>query len=86
MSIALDVAKIKHDAYLATRCKLANVVANLSTDDKEAAEYAIEQGRAGDRMFSNAQIAKLLTDNGYPIGKTVVSDHLARRCACVRSQ
>lgn len=86
MTIALAVQQRRHDIYLATRCKMGTIVANLNNEDKEAIEYAIEQARGGNKHFSNQWFATTLSDNGYPLGKTSVSDHLARRCACDRSQ
>lgn len=72
----------------AARCKLANLYTELSPEDRDALDYAIDACRKDAataqpaRIFTVAWLTKVLNDNEHPIGKTVVSDHLRKVCAC----
>jgi hypothetical protein len=70
------------------RCKLGILISYLNTEDKEAMEYAIRMVREqadlpqSERMFTIAWLTGVLNDNKHPIGKTVVSEHVRKVCAC----
>lgn len=88
MSIALDVAERKHKSESSKVCRLGHVLTVLNKDDKDALEYAIGAARVDatrpqkDRIFTVTWLTKLLNDNKRPVGKTVVSEHLRKVCAC----
>lgn len=71
-------------------CKLANIMASMEPREREAAGRAIklvqdEKATAGaEPHFTIAWLTEILNDNGFPIGKTTVSDHVNGVCACDR--
>ena len=91
MSIASDVSKKQILRAQSCGCKLGFYLSIMNSEDKEALDYAIEAVR-GDaekpvpqRYFTIAWLTKVLNDNSFIIGKTVVSDHLRKACACDQS-
>jgi hypothetical protein len=70
-------------------CKFGSLFFDLDAEDQAALEYAVglvrdtQDSDPHKRVFTQAWLVKLLNDNGYQIGKTVVADHLRGRCACV---
>jgi hypothetical protein len=65
-------------------CKLGRVLLELDAADKAALEYALQAHESGQRdLFSVAWFVDVLKDNGHPVGKTVVSEHLRKACSCV---
>ena len=79
------------------RCKLGTVIDDLCIkhpDEGDALLFAVEQVRlerdlevppaAG--LFTVTWLASILQDNGHAIGKTVVSDHVRKVCACESGQ
>lgn len=91
MSIAMAVTKRRIESDQQSGCKLGRLIPNLNTEDKEALLYAIEAVREDAakpvhrRFFTIAWLVELLNSNGYSIGKTVVSEHLGKVCACEHS-
>ena len=65
-------------AELAPRklCKAGEVIAGLKPDDRVAVENAL----AG--THSVAAVARALNYEGRQVGKSVLADHKAGRCAC----
>lgn len=88
MSIASAVAEKRVLQEQSLLCKLGRILAFEDREDREALEYAINMVRADQakevnkRYFTIAWLTKVLNDNGYPIGKTAVSDHVGEVCAC----
>lgn len=60
----------------------------MSPQDRVALEFAIDETRAqqelpqSDRTFTIAFVHKVMVNNGCDIGKTAVSDHIRKVCAC----
>lgn len=71
------------------KCKLGVLLDTLTGDELSALETAIrlvrEDRHRTDATFTIAWLAGILRDNGYDIGKTVVSDHVREVCVCVPS-
>ena len=63
-------------------CKLGDYRHDMTLEDQEALDLAITYVDAQAKGFTIAWLVSVLNNNGYTIGKTVVSDHLARRCSC----
>lgn len=69
-------------------CKLGKVLASLTLADQDALSYALDEVKResllpqNKRTFTIVWVERLLNDHGHVIGKTVISDHLAGRCAC----
>lgn len=69
-------------------CKFAELLATLPTTEREALEYAVERAREEEslpqqqRIFTKQFVVDLCVNNGHKIGKTVVSEHLRKVCAC----
>lgn len=90
-SFSLAVSKRKIEAEQSRFCKLGVARGFMTTEDKDALDYAIDMARGDSltpqtkRVFTVAWLTQVLNDNGHPIGKTVVSEHLSRKCACDQS-
>jgi hypothetical protein len=89
MGIAAAVAAKRQESFLKKLCKLGVLVDSISDpEDKDALEFAIQAARDElskdpvERCFSATWLVGVLNDNGYSIGKTVVSDHLRGTCSC----
>lgn len=88
MSLVADISKKRLEHEQPKRCKLGGLLDVLNKEDKEAMDYAIamvvvdQQKAQYLRHFTVSWLTDVLNRNSRPIGKTVISDHLAGRCAC----
>jgi hypothetical protein len=70
----------RKEEVAAKLCKLGEAITAMKPDDRAAIEYAIASSR---KDFSAAWIHRTVVNNGFPMGVTVVKEHVARKCACV---
>ena len=64
-------------------CKFGLIMSSMDVEDREAVEFVIPRIRDDkDTDFTIVWLVSLLKDNGITVGKTVVSDHIGRRCCC----
>ena len=89
MSLHDDIEAQVAKADTPTRCRLGLILDEVDLADLDALQYAIERVRKEKddpkSLFSVAWLTQLLNKNDYKIGKTVVSEHVRKVCACVRS-
>ena len=83
MSFITEVTKKKLELNRPPMCKLGDIMSRMDDEDSEALAFALEWVSEG--KASQAWLVKTLNDNGYPVGKTVVREHLREECACVTS-
>jgi hypothetical protein len=76
------------DGQEGKRCKLFSLgLSDIDLDavliyiDKIRVDQELEQSR---RFFTVAGLKRLLNNNGHKIGKTVISEHVRKVCACER--
>lgn len=91
MSLHDDIEAQVAKAAKPTRCRLGVLLDEVDLADLDALQYAIERVRdeakkdRPDPLFSITWLTGVLNKNDYKIGKTVVSEHVRKVCACVRS-
>ena len=71
------------------RCKLGVLIDGLEPADQDALEYAITLVRDAartDPLFTIAWLVSMLQENGHAVGKTTISEHVRRVCACDSGQ
>lgn len=78
MSIEQEVNDKIAETDVQSYCKLGRYLIGMPVNERDAIVYALGH-------FSSQWTSDTLNRNGYPIGKTAVSDHIAGRCACERS-
>lgn len=92
MGIAEDVQQRVSLKTSAGGCKVSSYLAEMSEDDRAALTLAFDLAREdqakppADRYYTIVWLLSVFTNNGYSIGKTVISDHLRRTCACDHRQ
>ena len=85
MSIA-GAVKAKEEEVQATKgCKFFKITQAMPIGDQEATAYAVTLCRQQSSAYSAHWLTNVLNVNGYQIGKTAVTDHIAGRCSCERS-
>ncbi len=89
LGISSDVESKWQQAQQRKLCKVGDILLKLTPEDAEAVVRAVELVREdadrpqADRFFTVVWLQKdVLTSNGFPIGKTVVSEHVRKVCAC----
>lgn len=90
MSIATDIQSKVDESARPKACKLGLLLDGhlLVEDDRDALLFAVKSVRderdlpQNDRTFSIQWLTDVINQNGYNIGKTVVSEHVRESCAC----
>lgn len=88
MGLVEDIQLQAAKHQLGRRCKLGQFIYEMDPQEQDAITYAIDMVLKDEataqpaRIFTKAWLTKTLNDNGYSIGKTVVSDHLSGECPC----
>ena len=95
MSIRDDLNQ-RRNAPAARKCKLGRLLDDLQQEDPDefdallTAVTLVRSARVPvirqDELFTIAWLTDLLKNNGHPIGKTVVSDHVREVCVCDHRQ
>ncbi len=93
LGILSDIESRKAEAAQAQKlCKLGQLLRTLPAEESDALDHGIVLVRGdalrpqADRFFTVAWLHGVLVDNAYPIGKTVVSEHVRKVCACESGQ
>lgn len=93
LGILSDIESRKAEAAQAHRaCKFGHLLMGLSEEERAAVNHAITLVRddssrpQSEKFFTIVWLQDLLVSNGYPIGKTVVSEHVRKVCTCESSQ
>lgn len=60
-------------------CKVARQAADLSPEDYQILEQALE-----DKRWSTNALVIALNDRGFPIGDTALRKHRDKKCCCAR--
>jgi len=67
-------------------CKFGDLLVSLDSEEREAVNYVVhmvivdDEKKQNKRIFTRSWLSQLLRSNGYDIGKTVISNHLAGKC------
>lgn len=72
---------------LGTTCRLRDIYAEISPEEKEALLAAIEKVRTDERpgrtkVYSHTWLADTLSNNGYTISRSTVARHINGDCGC----
>lgn len=82
--------ELRKERFFPSACAMRTILDSLDGDEKAALLEAIEKCRSDERhsrtkVYSFEWLAKTLSDNGYPIGRTTVSRHINGGCGCGKS-
>jgi len=63
-------------------CPIAVIVAQLGEDDRRALLDVLDQPAFHHERVSNAQLARMLADEGFPVHFKSIERHRTRICRC----